>query len=119
MNERGISESLQWAILMPLVLLTMLGTIQAGIWLYGRSVVQSAAVLAAEQAAWLHPASDPKEAAVRLAERSGVQGVAVKVIASGADVRAVVSGQVPMFFDVGQSHVEGSATRPRERVSVP
>lgn len=119
MTQRGISESLQWAILMPLVLLTLLGTIQAGIWLYGRTVVHNAAVLAAEQAAWLSETSDPRTSATRLAESGGVSGIEVRLTESPHQVRAVVTGRVPLFFDVGQSTVEASATRPRERVSVP
>lgn len=119
MNERGVSESLQWAILTPLILLALLGSIQAGVWLHGRSVVHSAAVLAAEQAAWLSPASDAAASARQMAERLGVRGVEVGVTTSTAEVRAVVTGHVPLFFDVGQSLVEASATRPREAVSVP
>ena len=30
MSERGVSESTQWALLIPVVLLVVLGTIQAG-----------------------------------------------------------------------------------------
>ena len=43
MSERGVSESTQWALLIPVVMLVVLGTIQAGIWLYARTVAGQAA----------------------------------------------------------------------------
>lgn len=119
MNERGVSESLQWAILTPLILMTLLGTIQAGIWLYGRTVVQNAAVLAAEEAALHSRVGDPGASAKQMAERGGIRQVSVDLTVSTAEVRATVTGRVPLFFDIGQSRVYAEATRPRERVSVP
>ncbi|MDN5565044.1 MAG: pilus assembly protein, partial [Luteococcus sp.] len=47
-DERGLSESLQWAVLLPVVMLTVLGIIQSGIWLHGRSVAANAALAGAE-----------------------------------------------------------------------
>ena len=35
-DQRGLSESVQWAVLMPLLLLMVLGISHAGIWLVGR-----------------------------------------------------------------------------------
>jgi hypothetical protein len=36
-DERGLSESVQWAVLWPALMLLTLGIIQAGIFLHGRN----------------------------------------------------------------------------------
>ena len=51
MSERGSSESTQWALLIPALMLVVLGTIQAGVWLHGRNVAAQAASAAAEHLA--------------------------------------------------------------------
>ena len=51
--DRGMSGSVQWAILVPVILLTVLGAIQVGLWAYGRTVASHAAIAAAEEAALL------------------------------------------------------------------
>ncbi len=119
MTERGVSESLQWAILTPLILLVLLGTIQAGIWLHGRTVIYNAAVLAAEEAARMHPSVDPETSASDFAERGGIREVSVEVASTQTEVRVAATGRVILFFDVGQSLVTAEVVRPRERVSVP
>ena len=45
-DERGLSESTQWAVLFTLLMLVTLGLIQAGIVLHGRNVAQRAATAA-------------------------------------------------------------------------
>ena len=47
MSERGLADSLQWAVLVPALLGLVLGTIQTGIWLHGRTVASDAALAAA------------------------------------------------------------------------
>ena len=49
-DERGLSESTQWAVLFSLLMLLTLGIIQAGIHLHGRNVAQRAATAAVDAA---------------------------------------------------------------------
>ena len=49
-DERGLSESTQWAVLFSLLMLLTLGIIQAGIHLHGRNVAQRAATAAVDTA---------------------------------------------------------------------
>ena len=49
-DERGMTESVQIALIWPLLLLVTLGVIQAGIWIHGRQVALRAAVAAVEVA---------------------------------------------------------------------
>ena len=49
-DERGLSESTQWAVLFSLLMLVTLGIIQAGIVLHSRNVAQRAATAAVDVA---------------------------------------------------------------------
>ena len=119
-GQRGMSESVQWAVLTPLVLLIVLGLLQGGLWLSGRTVAQQAAAAAAEEAALVAAAPGRAEAmAQRIAAAGGLRDVSVHVARGPAEVRAVVSGRMPTFVDLGQTVVVEGATRPRERVTVP
>ena len=60
--DRGLVESTQLALLLPLLLLSLFAVVQAGIWLAGRSTVQQAAMAGAEQAGFVdaNPARAPR-----------------------------------------------------------
>ena len=119
-GERGVVESVQWAILLPVVLLTILGIIQVGLWAHGRTVASNAAITAAERAALFEGAgSDARAAALRVAEHGGLIGVEVSLSESAGEVTARVQGRMPTFFDLGQTRVSEQASRPRERVTQP
>lgn len=119
-GERGAVESVQWAILLPVVLLTILGIIQVGLWAHGRTVASNAAITAAERAALFEGAgSDARAAALRVAEHGGLIGVEVSLSEGAGEVTARVQGRMPTFFDLGQTRVSEQATRPRERVTQP
>mgnify|MGYP001764810424 CR=1 FL=1 len=47
MNQRGLAESTQWALLAPSLLFLILGLVQLGVWLHARTVVASAAAATA------------------------------------------------------------------------
>lgn len=118
--QRGMSESVQWAVLMPLVLSVVLGLIQGGLWLHGRTVATNAAVAAAEQAALLE--ASPGEARAlgeRVAAQGGLADVGVQVSQTATTSSATVTGRMPTFVDLGQTRVRHQATRPRERVTRP
>lgn len=119
-DERGVSDSLQWAILLPVVLLTILGMIQVGLWAHGRTVAANAAVAAAERAAlYGGDTAAARAAASRIADHGGLIGVDIGVTQTPAEVRVRVRGRMPTFFDLGQTRVDEQATRPRERVTRP
>lgn len=113
-----MSESVQWAVLVPLLLLLVLGLVQVGVWLHGRSAAAQAAALAAEaNSGYAGTASDAPARA--LARAAGLTGVAIRVDRSATQVRATVTGRAPLILDLGLGVVTESAVRPRERVSVP
>ena len=43
-GERGITDSVQWAILLPVILLTVFGILQVGLWAHGTTVATNAAI---------------------------------------------------------------------------
>lgn len=117
MSERGVSESLQWALLIPVLMLVVLGTIQAGIWLHGRTVVAQAAGAAAEQVAWGR-GSDGDAAAMarRIADSGGIQGAQVVVGRSAGSVRVTVTGRAALIVDLGLAQITEHAVMPLEEV---
>ena len=119
-DARGLSGSVEWSLLVPVLLLCVLGTLQAGLWLYGRTVASHAAIATAEEAALL----DAGEAGARalgtaIATRGGLTDLEVLVVVDPTHVRATVRGRMPTFFDLGQTRVSEQATRPREQVTRP
>ena len=56
-NQRGVAESTQWAMLLPILLLLVLGLVQTGVWLYSRTVAAQAAAAVADLRA-TGPAAD-------------------------------------------------------------
>lgn len=119
-NQRGLSDSVPWAILTPLILLVILGSIQIGIIAHGRTLATHAAIAAAEEAAQLGAGPEQARAlATSVAAAGGLAEVRVAIDMGPETVRATVTGRMPTFIDVGQSAVDGQATRPRERVTRP
>lgn len=115
-GDRGTSESLQWTIATPLIMLCVLGTIQGGVLLHGRSTVRQAAAAAAEVEAVSQPGVTRASAtAQRVAQAGGLTAVSVRVNRSPTTVDVVVLATVPIFFDIGQGQVSGRASMPRER----
>ena len=119
-DERGITDSMQWAILLPVILLTVFGILQVGLWAHGRTVATQAAVTGAERGALADaPAGDGPEAARRVAAAGGLVGVEVTLTASPESVTVTVRGSMPTFVDLSQTAVSEQATRPKERVTQP
>lgn len=116
MSERGVTESTQWAMLIPALMLVVLGTIQGGIWLHGRTVVANAASAAAEQVAWGR-ASDGEAAALgrRIADSGGLLGAQVRVDRSSGTVRVTVTARAPLIIDLGLGTVSEHALMPIEQ----
>lgn len=112
MNQRGLSESTQWAMLTPLVMLLTLGLVQLGVWLHARTVAGEAAATVAD----LMASGSPGAAAAgeRVAGAGGLQGVSVATARQDGLVVVTVSGRVPLFFDVGQGAIAERAVLPEE-----
>lgn len=119
-DQRGVSESTQWAMLTPVILLTVLGIIQLGLWGYGRTVVFNAAGAGAEVAAPLGATASQGEVAARaIAERGGLTHLRVTISVSGEQVVASVAGRMPGLVDIGITSVNAQVTRTKERVTGP
>jgi hypothetical protein len=119
-NQRGMSESVQWAVLWPLLLLVTLGIIQAGIYLHSRNVAQRAATVAVDTARGSFGTSDDaRELAQDIARVGGLRQISVKVSRSATSVSVDVSGLAPTLVDIGVSRVHEVAAAPLERVTQP
>jgi len=115
-----MSESVQWTVLAPLVLMIVFGILQLGLWGHGQIVAGDAAGAGAEEAAPLSSSAGAGEAIARsLAARGGLTDVEVRVASTGASVTVSVIGRVPGLVDVGISRIAAQATRPKERVTQP
>lgn len=119
-DERGMTESVQLALIWPLLLLVTIGVIQAGIWIHGRQVALRAAVAAADVASGSSGSSGAaRELATKIARSAGLNSVAVDVDTSATTVRVVVSGTMPAILDLPLGRIAESAAAPRELVSTP
>ncbi|RYZ25792.1 MAG: pilus assembly protein [Propionibacteriaceae bacterium] len=119
-DQRGLSSSTQLAVVFPLLMLLMLGIVQAGLWLHARNVAQRAATAAVDVARGSYgTAGEGEERARDLAASAGLTDVVVRVDRGPQRVTAVVSAHATLVLDLGLGSIEETATGPRERVSVP
>ena len=97
-DERGLSDSVQWAILWPLVMLLSLGIIQAGIFLHGRNVAQRAATAAVDAARGSYgTAADAQHLGEAIASSGGLEDVSVRVQRTATTASADVSGATEVY----------------------
>jgi Flp pilus assembly protein TadG len=119
-DERGLSESAQWAVLWPLVMLLTLGIIQAGIFLHGRNVAQRAATAAVDAARGSYgSAGEAEQLGTTIAGSGGLRNISVRVRRTGSTVTADVTAYPPMIFDLDLGRINETAAAPRERVTRP
>jgi Flp pilus assembly protein TadG len=119
-DERGLSESVQWAVLWPLLMLLTLGIIQAGIFLHGRNVAQRAATAAVDVARGSYgSAADAEHLGESIASSGGLKSISVRVQRTGTTVTADVSAYPPMIFDLDLGRINETAVAPLERVTQP
>ena len=119
-DERGLSESVQWALLWPLLMLLTLGIIQAGIFLHGRNVSQRAATAAVDAARGSYgSAVEAEQLGATIAGSGGLRNISVHVQRTGTTVRADVSAYAPMIFDLDLGRIDETAAAPLERVTQP
>ncbi len=119
-DERGLSESVQWAVLWPLLMLLTLGIIQAGIFLHGRNVAQRAATAAVDAARGSYgSAGDAEQLGATVAGSGGLRNVSVRVRRTGSTVTADISAYPPMIFDLDLGRIDETAAAPLEQVTSP
>jgi Flp pilus assembly protein TadG len=119
-DERGLSESVQWAVLWPALMLLTLGIIQAGIFLHGRNVAQRAATAAVDHARGSYGSvAEAQNIAANLASSGGLKDVSVRVQRTGTTVNADVAANAPMIFDLRLGRINESASAPLEHVTEP
>ena len=119
-DERGLSDSVQLALLWPVLMLVTLGIIQAGVWLHARDVahrVVSAAVDTARGSAG--SVGEAQELGADLARAGGLQDASVQVSRGPTAVSATVTATAPMLLDLGLGRITESASAPLERVTPP
>lgn len=115
-----MATSIQWALLVPLLLLVVFGILQIGLIGYGRAVAANAATAAAEEAC-LYQA--PPGAGVDIGRSVAVAGGLLDVdinVSRGAETAvATVSGRMPNLIELGQTRITEQVSRPTERVTNP
>jgi hypothetical protein len=117
-NERGLSQSVQYAVILPTLMMTTLGIIQAGVWIHGHDVALRAANGAADVARGsFGTAEAARDTAGRLASSGGLEDVQVTVTRGEMRIDVTVSARAPSFFDVGLSRISETASVPAERVT--
>lgn len=115
-----MTESVQLALIWPLLLLVTLGVIQAGLWVHGRQVALRAASAAAEVASGRDGSAGAARAlADQIARSAGLRFVDVDLQTSATQVRVVVSGRTPTLLDLPLGRISESAAAPREVVTTP
>ncbi|MDO5498126.1 MAG: TadE/TadG family type IV pilus assembly protein [Propionibacteriaceae bacterium] len=116
-DERGLSESVQWAVLTPLLMLLLLGALQVGMLWHGRNTTLHAAAEAAHaESVFGATTGSGLRVAENIARAGGLNDVSVVVDRSGDRVDVRVSATVPVLIDLGLGRVSQSASAPLERV---
>jgi len=115
-DERGLSESVQWAVLGTAVIGCLLALIDASLWLHGRSIAVAAVIDGASAASSWRAASGDGEAAARAtAAAGGLTDVSVTVTTQPTTVDVTIDAKVPSFIAWATPQVHAHATRPKER----
>lgn len=117
-DHRGITESAQFAMIWPVLLLVSLGIIQAGIWIHGHNVATRAANAAADAAGGSYgSAADAQHIAEGIARSGGLDDVSVSVSPGASSVQVSVTGRAPSLLDLPLGQIHETASAPVERVT--
>lgn len=119
-SERGVTASTQFAVIVPALMLTIFGMIQAGLWLHARNVAGEAANAAADVARSYH--GDPvraRQVAYKITEVGGLREVSVQIDRRPDTVGVRLTGKAPLIFDIGLATVSQTASAPLERLTKP
>lgn len=119
-RERGLTNSLQFAVIVPALMLATFGLIQAGLWLHGRNVAAEAVTAAADVARdYDGNQAEAAQAARRIAAVGGLTDVRLTFRRSPRSVSVRMVAKPPVIFDLGLGVVTETATAPLERVTGP
>lgn len=114
-RDRGLSQSVQWALLTPLIVLMISGIVQGAVVLQAHQIAKSAAMAGAEAEAWYNaPPGSGANVAKQAAIGSGLRNVTVSVTRSSGVATVTVTGSADLFLDFGQGRVTKSAVMPLE-----
>lgn len=116
-DERG-ANSIEVAIIFPVLLLLVFAVVQAAFFFHGRNVAQIAASACAETARGEQAGTNQEQVARSVLDQAGALSEAsVTVSATTTSVTCTVSGRAPLLIPVPRSAIEQSATMPLERVT--
>ena len=117
-RERGLSESLSWALIAPALLLVVLGIIEVAIWAHGRDVAGSAAAAGADVGSVRGgTVESARRAGLNVASAGGLLDVTIDVSRDVDAIRITVSGRAPQPLELGLGRVTETVRMPVERVS--
>jgi len=114
-DQRGISESVQWAILSLAIMTALFGMTEAALVLHGRSVAVAAALAGSTAQAALRASPDAgMKTALERASAGGLVSVDVAVSNSPGRVTVRVDAGVPTLVGWVSPRVWAESTRPLE-----
>ena len=109
---------MQYAVILPALMLVTLGIIQAGVWTHGHNVAVRAANAGAIAARGTYgSAAQARAVAQALAGAGGLNDVDVSVDRGATEVAVTVTGRAPVIFDIGVGSIHETARVPVERVT--
>lgn len=113
-GQRGLSDSVQWAVIAPVVMLLLLGAIQVSVWYSGRTAAQQIAMATAESVALTGAdASEAHALAQQMAGRHGLIDLELEVEIGTDEVRVGLNAKVQTILPL-VSQVSAEAYRPLE-----
>jgi len=105
----------QWSLVWPVVILAVIGIVQAAVIMQARSAVTEAARAAVRAEALVGSRrGDALSAARQVASPSGVREISVRISEGDGLLRAEVTGRAPFFLDAGSVHLSAGAVAVRE-----
>lgn len=113
-REAGLSESLQVALVMPVLVLAVLTAVTVGLVAHARTAAREAATSAAELSALGRSRAEAIASAHALAEQGGLREVTVQLNVTDGLVVASVQAQAPTFLDTLQVPVTARVSLRKE-----
>jgi Flp pilus assembly protein TadG len=119
-SERGLTSSLQFAVIVPALMLATFGLIQAGLWLHARNVAAAAANAAADVArSYADDPASARRTANKIARVGGLTHVRLTIQRHQRYVTVTITARAPVVMDLGLAHITETSSAPLERVTTP
>lgn len=114
---RGLN-SVELAVILPVLLLVVFGTIQLAVWYHAANTAHAAAAACAERARGIDSSvADGHATALRvLGQVHGLDRPAVGVTDNGVEVRCTVTGSAPVLVPLGQGPISATVALPKEHL---